>query len=50
MHHSLDLARKDENKLVTVKKAHAKADKKFKKTLSQLTEVKKAHKNAESTL
>lgn len=48
--HSLDLATKVENKLATVEKAHAEADKKFIETLAQLTEVEKAHKNAKSTL
>lgn len=47
--HSLDLATKVENKLATVEKAHVEADKKFKETLAQLTEVEKSYKNAKST-
>jgi len=40
--HFLDLARKAENKLEVVKKAHTEADKRLKETLAQLTKVEKA--------
>lgn len=46
--HTLDQARKAEGKLK--EKAHAGVDIKLKETLTQLTEVEKAQKNAEAAL
>ena len=48
--HTLDQARQVEGKLIATKKARAEVDKKFKETLSQLTEVEKAQKNVEVAL
>ena len=42
------MARKAEKGLEAAEKAHAKADKKLKETLAQLSEVEKAQRNAES--
>lgn len=47
MDHSLEVARDAKNKLEAIERAHA--DKKLKKTLTQLAEVEKARRNAEST-
>ena len=46
--HSLDMAKKAKNKLEAVERAYADADKKLNETLTQLTEVEKAHRNAKS--
>lgn len=48
--HSLDLARKAKNNLEAAVKAQIKVKQKLKDTLAQLSEVEKAHKNAESAL
>lgn len=48
--HSLVLARKAKTKLEAAEKAYAKADKKLKENLAQLTKVEKAQKNVESAL
>lgn len=40
--HSLDMAIKTEKGMEAVKKAHAKVDKKLKKTIAQLSKVEKA--------
>lgn len=48
--HSLDVARKAENNLEAAVKAQTEAEQKLKDTLAQLSEVEKAHKNAESSL
>ena len=45
--HSLEVARDAKNKLEAIERAHA--DKKLKKTFTQLAEVEKARRNAEST-
>ena len=37
--HSLDMAKDAKNKLEAIERAHTDADKKFKETLAQLTEV-----------
>ena len=50
MDHSLDIAKEAKNKLEVAEKAHANKDKKLKETFIQLTEVKKAHRNAEFAL
>ena len=50
MDHSLDIAKEAKNKLEVAEKAHTNKDKKLKETFTQLTEVKKAHRNAEFTL
>lgn len=44
------MARKAEKVQKAIEKAHAEVDKKLKKTLAQLSEVEKAHRNAKSTL
>ena len=48
--HSLEVARDAKTKLEAAERAHVDVDKKFKKTLAQLVEMEKAHRNAESTL
>ena len=48
--HSLDIAKEAKNKLEVAEKAHANKDKKLNETFTQLTEVKKAHRNAEFAL
>lgn len=48
--HSFDLARKADNKLEVAEKAHVKANKKLKKTLAQLSKVKRVQKNTELAL
>lgn len=48
MDHSLDVARDAKNKLEATEKAHTDVDKKLKETFTQLAEVEKAHRNAES--
>ena len=50
MDHSLDMARDAKNKLEAAERAHADADKRLKETFTQLIEVEKAQRNAESTL
>lgn len=46
----MDQAGKAEGKLKVAEKAHAEVEKKLKETLAQLTEAKKAQRNAEDAL
>ncbi|KAL0016039.1 hypothetical protein SO802_003108 [Lithocarpus litseifolius] len=48
--HFLEIARDAKAKLEAVERAYSDANKKLNKTIAQLAEVEKAHKNAESTL
>ena len=50
MDHTLDQARQAKGKLTAVEKSHMKVDKRLKESLTNLTEAKRAKKNAKAAL
>lgn len=48
--HALDQARQAKGKLTAVEKAHTEVDKRLKESLTNLTEAKRAKKNAKAAL